>query len=371
MNFAWDAETNRLAASCGKLTPLRHEASVPSRRPEVWRGADKKDDPMRLPRRHFLRIAAGAAALPALPRRLLAQTYPTRPVRMIVPFAPGGPVDVCTRLVAQRLSERLGSQFYVENVPGAGGNIGAGQAAKARPDGYTVLLNTNNQVINPSLFAKVPYDPFKDFDAVTLMTSFASAFSVNPSVPAGTVVELVALVKANPGKYSFASAGLGTPSHLLAEQFRASQGLDMVHVPYGGSGPAILSTVAGHTPIAFAGLSAAAPQALDGKLRVLAVMSNHRAEGFPDAPTIAEAGYPGMDGDGWIGMFIPAGTPKDIISLLHGEVARMMSVAAVKEQLATLGLDPVANTPEQFDAQLRLEVDKWSRIIRAANIRPQ
>jgi len=326
---------------------------------------------MPLPRRHFLRLAAGAAALPALPRTLVAQNYPARPVRVIVPFAAGGPTDVGARMMAQRLSERLGTQFYVENIPGASGNIGAAQAAKARPDGYTVLVNVNNQVINPSLFGKVPYDPFKDFDAVTLIVSFASAFSVNPSVPARSVKELVDLVKANPGKYSFASAGLGTPSHLLGEQFRVALGLDMVHVPYAGSGPAVVSTVAGHTPIAFAGLSAAAPQALDGKLRVLAVMSNHRAEGFPDAPTIAEAGYPGMDGDGWIGMFVPAGTPKDIIALLHGEVVAMMRVAAVKEQLGTLSLEPVANTPEEFDAQLRLEQDKWSGIIRAANIRTQ
>jgi tripartite-type tricarboxylate transporter receptor subunit TctC len=326
---------------------------------------------MPLPRRRFLRLAAGAAALSALPRVLVAQNYPARPVRVIVPFSAGGPTDVGARMVAQRLSERLGVQFYVENIPGASGNIGAAQAAKARPDGYAILVNVNNQVINPSLFGKVPYDPFKDFDPVTLIVSFASAFSVNPSVPAHSVKELVDLVRASPGKYSFASAGLGTPSHLLGEQFRVALGLDMVHVPYGGSGPAVMSTVAGHTPIAFAGLSAAAPQALDGKLRVLAVMSNHRAEGFPDAPTIAEAGYPGMDGDGWIGMFVPAGTPKDIIALLHGEVATMMRVAAMKEQLATLGLDPVANTPEQFDAQLRLEQDKWSRIIRAANIRTQ
>jgi tripartite-type tricarboxylate transporter receptor subunit TctC len=326
---------------------------------------------MPLPRRHFLRLAAGIIALPALRRPLVAQSYPARPVRMIVPFSPGGPVDVCTRMIAQRLSERLGNQFYVENVPGAGGNIGAGQAAKARPDGHTILLNTNNHVINPSLFAKVPYDPFRDFDAVTLMVSFASAFSVHPSVPAGTVNEMVALIRANPGKYSFASAGLGTPSHLLGEQFRVSLGLDMVHVPYGGSGPAALSAVAGHTPIAFAALSAAAPQALDGKLRILAVMSNHRAEAFPDALTIAEAGYPGMDGDGWIGVFVPAGTPKDIIGVLHREVAAIMTLAAVKEQMATLGLDPVANTPEQFDARLHLEVDKWSKIIRAANLRTQ
>lgn len=326
---------------------------------------------MPVPRRHFLRLAAGAAAVPFLPRALHAENWPARPVRMIVPFAPGGPVDVCARMVAQRLSERFGTQFYVENVPGASGSIGAGQAAKAAPDGATILINVNNQVINPSLFGKVPYDPFRDFAPVTLIVSFASAFSVNPSVPARSVKELVDLVRASPGKYSFASAGLGTPSHLLAEQFRMSLGLDMVHVPYGGSGPAVLSAVAGHTPIAFAGLTAAAPQALDGKLRVLAVMSDHRAEGFPDAPTIAEAGYPGMDGDGWIGMFVPAGTSREIIARLHGEVAAMVTLPAVKEQFATLGLDPVADTPDEFDVQLHFEVEKWSRIIRAANIRIQ
>lgn len=325
---------------------------------------------MSLARRRFLRLAAASAA-PLFSRALRAEDWPARPVRMIVPYSPGGPVDVCARMVAQRLSQRLGGPFYVENIPGGTGNVGAAQAAKARPDGYTILINVNNQVINPSLFARVPYDPFRDFDAVTLIVSFASAFSINPSVPAATVSELVALIRANPGKYSFASAGLGTPSHLLGEQFRAALHLDMVHVPYGGSGPAIVSAVAGHTPIAFAGLTAAAPQARDGKLRVLAVMSDHRADGFADAPTIKEAGYPGMDGDGWIGMFVTAGTPKAIVAHLHREIVAMMDVSAAREQLAVLGLEPVANTPQQFDAQLRFEVEKWSRIIRAANIRPQ
>lgn len=326
---------------------------------------------MDLPRRRFLRLAAGSAAVPLVSRSLRAQNWPARPVRMIVPFAPGGPVDVCARILAQRLSQRFGTQFYVENLPGASGSIGAGQAAKAAADGTTILVNVNNHVINPSLFGKVPYDPFRDFDAVTLVVSFASAFSVNPSVPAASVKDLVDLVRASPGKYSFASAGLGTPSHLLAEQFRVTLGLDMVHVPYSGSGPAIMSAVAGHTPIAFAGVTAAAPQALDGKLHVLAVMSEHRAAALPDAPTIAEAGFPGMDGDGWIGLFVPAGTPRDIIAALHGEVAGMMKVAAVREQLMTLGLDPVANTPDEFDAELHFELDKWRRIIGAANIRVQ
>lgn len=323
---------------------------------------------MSMPRRRFLRFAAASSALPLLSRPRRADALPSRPVRMIVPFAPGGPVDVCGRMLAQRLSERLGARFYVENVPGASGSIGAGQAARAAPDGTTILVNVNNHVINPSLFGHVPYDPFKDFDAVTLVVSFASAFAVHPSVPASTVTGLVDLVRSRPGTMSYASAGVGTPSHLLAEQFRVAAGLDMVHVPYAGSGPAVMSAVAGHTPIAFAGLAAAAPQALDGRLRVLAVMSDHRASGFPSAPTIAEAGFPGMDGDGWIGLFVPAGTPTDVIAALHDEVVAMMAVPEVGERLATLGLDPVASTPEAFDQRLHFEVGKWQRIIRAANL---
>jgi tripartite-type tricarboxylate transporter receptor subunit TctC len=326
---------------------------------------------MKLPRRQFLKAAAGALALTAPAHLSFAQDYPARPVRVIVPFAPGGPTDVCARLVAQKLSDHLGKQFYVENIPGAGGNIGTGQAARAKPDGYTIVFNANNHVINPTLYDKVPYEPFKDFEAVTLAAAFASAFSINPSVPATSVKELVALIKASPGKYSFTSPGVGTPSHLLGEQFRVTIGLDMVHVPYGGSGPAIASGVAGHTPIVFAALSAAAPQAKDGKLRVLAVMSKTRSDGLPEAPTIAEAGYPDMDGDGWLGLLVPAGTPKDIVALLHGEVVKVMALADVKERLAALGFSPVANTPEQFDAQLRLELEKWGKVIRAAGLKAQ
>ncbi|HEY4407262.1 MAG TPA: tripartite tricarboxylate transporter substrate binding protein [Xanthobacteraceae bacterium] len=326
---------------------------------------------MKLARRRLLHLAAGMAALPALPRIAWAQAYPARPVRVIVPFAPGGPTDVCARLVAQKLSEQLGRQFYVENVPGAGGNIGTGQAARAKPDGYSLLIAVNSHVINPALYDNVPYDAFKDFAPVSLAASFASAFAVNPSVPASTVKELVAVIKANPGKYSFASPGLGTPSHLLGEQFRVTVGLDLVHVPFGGSAPAIASAVAGNTPIAFAALSVAAPLAKDGKLRVLAVMSKSRSEALPDAPTIGEAGYPDMDGDGWVGVLAPAGTPKDIVALLQGEVAKIMALPDVKERLAALGFNPVGNTSAEFEAQLKTEMEKWTKVIRAANIKVQ
>jgi tripartite-type tricarboxylate transporter receptor subunit TctC len=320
-------------------------------------------------RRQFLKSAAGAAFGLALPSLARAQSYPVRPVRIVVPFAPGGPTDVAARLIAQGLSARLGKQFVVENVPGASSNIGTAQAAKAAPDGYTVLVTVNNLVINPSLFGKAPFDPYKNFDPVSLAVSFSSAFAVHPSVPAKSVKELVAHIKANPGKYNFASPGLGTPSHLLGEQFRVTLGLDIVHVPYQGSGPAIASAVAGHTPICFAAVSAAAPHVKAGKLRVLAIMSKNPASTLPDVPTIAAAGYPGFDGDGWVGALLPAGSPKDVVTLLHREIAAIIAAPDVKLRLATLGLDAVGGTPEQFAAQLRAEGEKWAKVIKAARIK--
>src|ERR1700730_7570822 len=275
---------------------------------------------MKPPRRQFLHLTAGAAALPVFGSLASAQSYPTRPVRVIVPYSPGGPTDVCARFVAQGLSEALGKQFYVENIAGAGGNIGTGQAARTTADGYSILITVNSYVINPTLYDKVPYQVLKDFEAVTLAAIFPSAMLVNPSVPAKTVQELVALIKANSNKYSFASPGFGTPSHLLGEQFRVATGLDLVHVPYGGSGPAVTAAVAGDTPMAFAALSAAAPLVKDGKLRALAVMSKSRSQALPDLPTIAQAGYPDLDGDGWVGVQVPAGTPRDIVSLLQREI---------------------------------------------------
>src|SRR5215510_14407921 len=283
-------------------------------------------------RRQFLKLSAAAVAGAAAPRTTRAQSYPTHPVRVIVTFAPGGPTDVAARLITQKLSDALGRQFFVENVSGASGNIGTAQAAKAAPDGYTVLITVNNLIINPPLFEHVAYDPYKDFDPVALAVGFSSAFAVHPSVPANTVRELIEHIKANPGKLSFASPGLGTPSHLLGEQFKVALGLDLVHVPYSGSGPAITATVAGHTPICFAALSTAVPQAREGKLRVLAVMSKNPSSSLPDVPTIAAAGYPGLDGDGWVGALVPAGTSKAIISLLNREIVHIIALPELKER---------------------------------------
>jgi tripartite-type tricarboxylate transporter receptor subunit TctC len=280
---------------------------------------------MRLPRRRFLHLAAGFSALPALSGVAKAQSYPARTVRVIVPYSPGGPTDVCARLIAQKLSDRLGKQFYVEDIAGAGGNIGTGQAARTAPDGYTILITVNSYVINPTLYEKVPYDALKDFEAVTQVAIFQSAMFVHPSVPVRTVAELVALIKANPNKYSFASPGFGTPSHLLGEQFRVATNVDLVHVPYGGSGTAATSVVAGNPPIGFAALSAAVPFIQDGKLRALAVMSRHRSQALPDLPTIAEAGYPDLDGDAWVGVLVPAGAPKEVGARLYQEIVEIIN----------------------------------------------
>ena len=261
-------------------------------------------------RRQFLHLATVAGTLAAISRGTGGQIYPDRPVRMIVPYAPGGPTDVITRLLAQKLSERQGKQFYVENMGGGGGNIAMGRVARMAPDGYTLLMVNPSYVVNPTLYGKVPYDFEKDFDLVSLAVPTTLVITVHPSVPAHTVKDLVALIKANPGKYSYASPGTGTPGHLVGEMFRLSLGLDLVHVPFNSAGLAVGSAVAGHTPICFASPSPAAQQVHEGKLRGLAVTSKTRSQALPDLPTTAEAGYPDIAGDNWQGLVVPAGTPK-------------------------------------------------------------
>jgi tripartite-type tricarboxylate transporter receptor subunit TctC len=321
-------------------------------------------------RRRFLQCAGAAIAAPALIGRAAAQSYPTRPVRVIVPFAPGGITDVVGRLIAEKWGEQLGKQFYVENLTGGSGNIGMGQGAKAAPDGYTVLTAFVSYAVNPALFAKVPYDPVKDFDPVSLAVTSTTVLVVNPSVPAKTVDELIALIRANPGKYNYASAGSGTTSHLAGEQFRLSLGLDIVHIPYSGGAPAIASVVAGHTPIGLVAPNVAIPQMQDNKVRALAVTSAARSATMPDVPTMAEAGHPGIEGESWVGFVVPAGTPKDVVATLNRAVVRMLGEADMKERLATLGFDPVGSTPEGFAARLKTELALWSKVIRAADIKP-
>ena len=326
---------------------------------------------MKLPRRRFLHLAAGAAALPAVSLIARAQAYPTRPVRAVVAFAPGGVTDTFARLMAQKLTEQFGKQVYVENIAGASGNIGTGQVAKAAPDGYTILFAFSSHVVNPTLFARVPYDPIKDFDPVTLAVSSTTVLAVNPAVSAKTVKKLVALIKANPGKYSFGSAGAGTQAHLAGEQFRLSLGLDLVHVPFGGGGPAVAAVVAGHTPISFVSPQAAMQHVREGTVRALAVTSKTRSQIFPNVPTMAEAGYPEIEGDGWVGILVPAGTPAEIIAILYRDSAKILAQPDMKERLAALGYDVVASTPKEFAARIAVEIEMWAKVIRAANIKAE
>jgi tripartite-type tricarboxylate transporter receptor subunit TctC len=269
------------------------------------------------------------------------------------------------------LSKQLGQQFYVENIAGASGNIGTGQAAKATPDGYTILFAFSSHVTNPSMFDKVPYDPFKDFAPVTLAVTSPAVLSVNPSFPAKTIGNLIALIKANPGKYSFASGGTGTQPHLAAEQLRFSLGLDLAHVPYNGGGPALASVVGGHVPISFSTLSPAVPHIKEGTLRALAVTSRTRSQSVPDVPTMAEAGYPDVEGNTWVGVLVPAGTDGHIITLLNREILKILRLPAMKERLVQLGYEPVGTTPDEFGVQIRTEITKWAKVIRSAGIRAQ
>jgi tripartite-type tricarboxylate transporter receptor subunit TctC len=298
-----------------------------------------------------------------------AQDYPNHSVRMIVPFAAGGPTDVIARIVAQKLSESWGQQIYTENVPGGGGNSGAAMAARAPADGYTILVVSTGFIVNPSMYAKVPYDPIKDFSPVTLVASSPNVLSVYPEVPAKSVRELIDLVRANPGKYSFAQPGTGSTPHLAGELFKLKFGLDLVTVPFNGAALAINSTLGGHTPVVFTALPPAMANIKDGKLRGLAVLSLKRAAVLPDVPTMAEAGVPDQESDTLTGVVVPAGTPQDIIDRWHDEIVRIVALPEVKQRLEDLGFDPVADTPAHFGERIKTEIAKWAKVVHDANIK--
>ena len=270
----------------------------------------------------------------------------------------------------QKLSDNLGKQFYVENVAGASGNIGIGRGAKAAADGYTMLIVPTNYVVNPALFGTVPYDAMKDFDPVTLAVTSPMIISVHPSLPR-SVSELIALIKANPGKYSYASGGTGSPGHLVGEQFRIQLGLDLVHVPFQSAGLAVQSAIGNHTPICIVSPAPTVPQVRDGKLSALAVTRKVRSQALPNIPTMAESGYPDIEGENWFGFIVPAGTPKEIVALLHREIVKLGTLPDVTEKLNALGFEPVGNTPDEFAAQIKRELPKWAKLVRDANIKAE
>jgi tripartite-type tricarboxylate transporter receptor subunit TctC len=316
-------------------------------------------------------FAIGLASLiSAIDRPVQAKDYPTRPVKIVVPYPPGGAVDVIARLIAQKLSEGLGGQFYVENLSGAGGDIGTGAVAAAPADGQTMLFVSPDFIVRPLVKSKVPYDPIASFAPVTLVANSPAVISIHPSMPAKNMKELLALLKSIPGKYTLATPGYGTLPHLEGERlYKLSYGLDVLHVPFQGFAPAVTSTIAGHTSILGAPIPLVAPYIKDGKLRAIAIESSKRSSVLPDVPTLDEAGVPDQEGGFSGGILVPAGTPKDIVDVLHREIVRIVSLPDVKEHLATLGFDPVANTPEEYAAWIKAESVKWGNVVRATNIK--
>jgi tripartite-type tricarboxylate transporter receptor subunit TctC len=315
-----------------------------------------------------VRILTFMAAL-VLAAPALAQQYPTKQVKMIVPFAAGGPTDVIARVVAQKLSEAWGQQVVTENIPGAGGNTGVAMAARSGADGYTILVVSTGFIVNPSMYSKIPYDPIKDFTPVTLVAASPNVVSVNPAFPAKTLKELVELVKANPGKHSFAQPATGSTPHLAGELLKQRFGLDLVTVPFNGAALAVNSTIGGHTPIAFTALPPAMSNIKDGKLRGLAVLSAKRSPALPDVPTNTEAGVPDFESDTLTGIVAPAGTPKEIIDRWRNDIVKMVATPEVRQRLEALGFAPVANTPEEFGERIKLEIAKWGKVVRDANIK--
>ena len=298
-----------------------------------------------------------------------AQDYPSRPVRIVVPFAPGGPNDIIVRLVAQKLTETWGQPFVVENRPGAGGNIGTDFVAKAAPDGYTLLsVGPGSLVINP-LIGKVAYDTMRDFAPVTVMARAPNALVAHPSLPARSVKELIELARTQPGKVNYGSGGNGSTPHLAGAMFAAMAGIALTHVPYKGTAPATADLIGGQVQIAFLGIPTVLPYVKSGKLRILAVTGKHRSPELPGVPTVDEAGVPGYELSPWYGLLAPAGTPREIVVRLGDEVSRSLRTAEMKEKLAMQGAEVVGGSPEEFAALIQADSSTWSRVVKDAGIR--
>jgi tripartite-type tricarboxylate transporter receptor subunit TctC len=320
-----------------------------------------------------LAAALGAAAATASSTYAAEPArYPSRPIRLIVPQSPGGPSDIIARLTAQKLGENLGQIVVADNRAGAAGNVGCEIAARAAPDGYTLLLGPPGCLtINPSLYGKLAFDPQRDFEPITQIESGPQMLVVHPSVAAHSVKELVALAKAKPNAFNFASGGAGTPNHLAGELFRNAAGLQIVHVPYKGTGPALTALVSGQVQMMIASLAPALPHVKSGRLRGLAVSSRERSRILPEMPTIAESGYPGFEMVSWHSILAPARTPAPIITRLHGELVKVLGQPDVKERFAGMGLDTVGSTPQALAQHIRSETARFAKVIAAAGIKPE
>jgi tripartite-type tricarboxylate transporter receptor subunit TctC len=317
----------------------------------------------------FLRALLGIAVIVLGCGTAAAQSYPSRPIRLIVPFAPGGPTDTIARIVSARLAESLGQQVIIDNRAGAGGNIGMGLAANAAPDGHTLVLVSSSFVVNPGLYSKIPYDPEKTFAPVSNWAAMPNVFVAHPSVPARSMAEMVKLIQAGGKNYSFATPGIGTTPDLSATLLRQTLKLDIANVPYNGAGPAVAATVANQVPLGCMAMPGAAPHILAGRLRALAVTSAKRAQILPEVPTMAEAGYAGQEADTIQALLAPAGTPEAIVQRLYSESAKILARTDVRERIGGLGYEILASTPAELAAQIRAEVTKWRRVVKEAGIK--
>ena len=316
--------------------------------------------------KHFLLITVAAFVIsPAI-----AETWPTRPIRFIVPFAPGGGGDVVGRIIGQRMSEQFGKPLVIDNRAGGGGTLGCELAAKAAPDGYTLLLgNVGPIAVGPALYPKLAYDPVRDFAPVTMIASFPNLLVANPGLPFKTVPELVAYAKSRPGTLNFASAGAGTSTHLAGELFKSVAGIDVVHVPYKGGAAAMTDIIAGQVAYYFGTMPSSMPLAKAGKLRALAVTSLTRSPAAPEVPTIAESGYPKFETAAWYGLMFPTGTPREIVARTNAATMVVLALPDIRERLVHEGSEPLGSTPAQFGAYIKAEIAKWSGVVKAANLK--
>jgi tripartite-type tricarboxylate transporter receptor subunit TctC len=325
---------------------------------------------MKLPRRQFLHLAASAAALPAIPRMAWAQAYPTRPVRIIVPFAPAGPTDILARLMGQWLSERLGQQFVIDNRPGGGGNIGTEAVVRSSPDGYTLLMVGGSNAVNATLYTNLNFNFIRDIAPVASVIRYPSVMVVNPSVPAKSVPEFIAYAKANPGKINMASGGTGTPPHLAGELFKMMAGVDLIHVPYRGNGPAFNDLIGGQVQVMFASPVGLLEYIQAGKLRALGVTTATRSEALADLPTVGDF-VPGYEASFWFGVGAPRNTPSEIIDKLNKEINAGLADPKMQARLADFGGTPLVLSPADFGRLIADDTEKWGNVIRALNIKAE